>query len=76
MSPVTICNLSERYFAMPLIDEILIQILRCPQCHGDLIEDEAREGLRCDRCKLVYPVRDGIPIMMVDDARKLEDKVT
>ncbi|GAA2752607.1 MULTISPECIES: Trm112 family protein [Kitasatospora] len=52
----------------------LLEILVCPQCHAPLAEsagDEDRE-LRCtaESCGLVYPVRDGIPVLLVDEARR------
>jgi hypothetical protein len=55
---------------MPLIDPQLKEILVCPQCHGDLLEDEAQSKLRCQGCGLAYPVRDGIPVMLIDEAEK------
>ena len=44
----------------------LMKLLVCPQCRGKLIEDDA--GLRCDACELLYPIRNGIPVMLVDQA--------
>ena len=55
---------------MPLIDAQLKEILRCPSCHGDLEEDEAGAKLRCLGCGLAYPVRDGIPVMLIEEATK------
>lgn len=54
---------------MPLIDAQLKQILVCP-CphHADLDEDEAAAQLRCTQCHLGFAVRDGIPIMMLEEA--------
>ncbi len=53
---------------MPLISELLQEVLVCPVCHGELEADEAKSVLRCKNDGLEFPVRDGIPIMMVDDA--------
>ena len=53
-----------------MIPTELMDILVCPACRGDLRE-EAPE-LVCTRCGLRYPVRDGIPIMLVDEATKGE----
>ena len=50
------------------IDRRLIEILICPACHGDLKENEAGDGLECLKCGRVYPVRDGIPVMLVEEA--------
>lgn len=49
----------------------LIAILVCPQCLGELEVDPAETGLSCHICKLRYPVRDGIPVMLADEALKL-----
>ncbi|BCM90480.1 hypothetical protein IAD21_02333 [Abditibacteriota bacterium] len=53
---------------MPLISELLQEVLVCPVCHGELEVDEAKSVLRCKNDGLEFPVRDGIPIMMVNDA--------
>ena len=46
----------------------LLGILVCPKCKDRLVLDEAGECLRCDRCRLKYPIREEIPIMLVDEA--------
>ena len=53
---------------MSLIDPSLAEILVCPVDHGDLEEDEAESTLDCTVCGRRYPVRDGIPIMLVEQA--------
>ena len=58
---------------MPLIDPQLKEILVCPLCHGELEEDEAKSVLRCNRDGLEFPVRDGIPIMLVEEATPAEE---
>ena len=57
---------------MPVKKELL-EILACPKCKGDLTETEAGDGLVCARCRLVYEVRDDIPIMIIEEARPLSD---
>ena len=57
---------------MPLIDPQLMEMLICPSCHGKLEEDEAQARLRCTQCGLAYPVQDGIPVMLIDEAIKPE----
>ena len=52
------------------IDKKLLEILACPSCKGDIKEVEGGNGLKCVKCGLVYPVRDGIPIMLIDEAKK------
>jgi uncharacterized protein YbaR (Trm112 family) len=56
---------------MPLSKDLL-EILACPQCKGKIVPDEKHEKLTCATCKLVYPVRDDIPVMLVDEALPLE----
>ena len=51
-----------------MIPEELMKILVCPACKGELREEDPE--LVCTRCGLRYPVRDGIPIMLVDEATK------
>jgi uncharacterized protein YbaR (Trm112 family) len=49
----------------------LLQILVCPKCKGDLEYRASPEVLVCHACRLVYPVEDGIPIMLIDEAKPL-----
>ncbi|MEQ6902882.1 Trm112 family protein [Nocardioides sp. YIM 152588] len=50
----------------------LLAIIVCPSCHGDLAVTPAGDAteLVCGGCGLAYPVRDGIPVLLVDEARK------
>jgi uncharacterized protein YbaR (Trm112 family) len=57
---------------MPLIDAELKTLLVCPRCHSALEEDEAAARLRCTGCGLAYPVRDGIPVMLIEEAEQGE----
>lgn len=50
------------------IDPRLLEILVCPACHADVREIDSGAGLECGGCGRVYPVRDGIPVMLVDEA--------
>ena len=54
------------------IDPWLLEILACPNCHSGLAVDDDREELVCvaSDCGLAYPVVDGIPVMLVDEARR------
>ncbi len=57
-----------------MLDERLLEILACPKCKGDLeYRTDPEEVLICNSCRLVYDVRDGIPIMLIDEARPLEE---
>jgi uncharacterized protein YbaR (Trm112 family) len=55
------------------ISKDLLEILACPKCKGDLRLNEAGDGLICDRCRLLYEIRDDIPIMLIDEARPVTD---
>jgi uncharacterized protein len=52
------------------LDPSLLEILACPKCHADLRVDEAAERLDCTGCGLRYPVRDDIPVMLIDEAEQ------
>lgn len=54
------------------LNPALLEIIVCPACHGKLAVDEAAEELVCGACGLAYPVRDDIPVLLVDEARKPE----
>jgi uncharacterized protein YbaR (Trm112 family) len=50
----------------------LLEILVCPKCKGNLeYREEPEEALICQECRLVYEVDDGIPIMLIDEAKPL-----
>ena len=51
------------------VDAALLEILACPACKAPLRADEAAEELVCTGCGLAYPVRDDIPVLLVDEAR-------
>jgi uncharacterized protein YbaR (Trm112 family) len=53
------------------INRELLDILACPKCKGDIYLDDASNGLVCDKCKLVYEIKDNIPIMLIEKARPL-----
>jgi hypothetical protein len=54
------------------IDKELLDILACPKCKGEIIYDQEKDGLICHACKLMYPIKDDIPVMLIDEAIKLE----
>ena len=56
------------------ISQELLDILACPKCKGDIYLNDAENGLICDQCKLMYEIRDVIPIMLIDEAKALEGK--
>jgi uncharacterized protein YbaR (Trm112 family) len=55
------------------VDPRLLDILVCPVTKTPLRYDAARQELISDKAHLAFPIREGIPIMMVDEARKIED---
>jgi hypothetical protein len=56
------------------IDPKLLEILVCPLTKGPLRYDAEAQELVSDKAGLAYPIRDGIPIMLVDEARRLDDE--
>lgn len=52
------------------LDATLLEILVCPDCRATLSVDDAASELVCDGCGLAYPVRDDIPVMLVEEARR------
>ncbi len=58
---------------MSQLDKKLLEILVCPLTKGTLRYDSERQELISDQAKLAYPIRDGIPIMLVEEARHLEE---
>ncbi len=53
------------------LSQELLDILACPQCKGPLLYQQSSNRLLCEACRLVYPVRDGIPVLLVDEAEPL-----
>ena len=58
---------------VPGVDPKLLEILVCPLSKGPLRYDRERQELISDQAGLAYPIRDGIPIMLVDEARRLDE---
>jgi uncharacterized protein len=56
------------------IKKDLLDILCCPKCKGDIRLNEKEDGLICDSCKLMYPIKDDIPIMLIDEAINIAAK--
>ncbi|MEJ2040781.1 MAG: Trm112 family protein [Desulfosarcinaceae bacterium] len=53
------------------IDQALLEILVCPKCKGDIHLNERQDGLICENCRLLYEIREDIPIMLIEEARKI-----
>jgi uncharacterized protein len=52
------------------LDDWLLEIIVCPNCRAELRVDDAASELVCTGCGLAYPVRDNIPVLLVDEARQ------
>ena len=57
----------------PTVDPRLLEILVCPLTKGPLRYDAERQELISDKARLAYPIRDGIPIMLIEEARSLDE---
>lgn len=55
---------------MPL-NKTMLEILICPQCREKVHYDEKQNRIICDQCKLFYEVKDDIPVLLVEEAKKL-----
>jgi uncharacterized protein YbaR (Trm112 family) len=53
------------------ISKELLEILACPKCKGEIHLNDTEDGLICESCKLLYEIRDDIPIMLIDEAKPL-----
>ena len=51
-----------------MVDTKLLEILACPACRGDVEYDAKNEKIICTECSRKYPVKDGIPVMLVEEA--------
>jgi hypothetical protein len=50
----------------------LLEILRCPKCKGPIYANADETGLICEQCRLVYEIREDIPIMLIEEAKPLD----
>ena len=53
-----------------MIDKELLEILACPACKADVVLDEPAARIVCTACGRRYPIRDGIPVMLIDEAEQ------
>jgi uncharacterized protein len=58
------------------VNPMLLEILVCPKCRGDLVLTEKEDGLICRSCRLKYEIKDDIPIMLIDEAIPLDGSET
>jgi uncharacterized protein YbaR (Trm112 family) len=59
---------------LPMIDEKLLAILVCPVSKAPLVYDEKNQELLCKASGLAYPVKDGIPVMLEEEARQMTEE--
>ena len=52
------------------LDSKLLEILACPNCHGEVEYKESEQVIECRNCHYRYPVRDDIPVMLIEEAEK------
>lgn len=57
------------------IDKELLDILACPKCKGDIYLTQDGNGIICKACRLMYEIKDDIPVMLIDEAIKLDDNL-
>ncbi|MBI3780068.1 MAG: Trm112 family protein [candidate division NC10 bacterium] len=53
-----------------MIDKELLEILACPACKADVVLEEQAARIVCTACGRRYPIRDGIPVMLIDEAEQ------
>jgi uncharacterized protein len=54
------------------VDKTLLKVIACPKCKAVLTINDAEDGLNCNSCNLSYPIKEGIPVLLVDDASKFK----
>ena len=54
------------------LSQELLDILACPKCKGEVKLNSSQDGLVCEACRLVYPIREDIPIMLIDQAQPIK----
>lgn len=55
-----------------MLNKELLNILACPKCKGTLKLTDTEDGLVCQACRLLYEIRDDIPIMLLEEAKKID----
>ena len=56
-----------------MIKQELLDILACPKCKGPVELHPAQDTILCRNCRLVYEIRDGIPVMLIDEAKPADE---
>jgi uncharacterized protein YbaR (Trm112 family) len=58
------------------MDKTLLEILACPVCKSSVLYQKQSQELVCKACRVAYPIRDEIPVMLIDEARELAAEET
>jgi uncharacterized protein YbaR (Trm112 family) len=59
-----------------VIDDAFLALLACPRCKGPLEREPGGDGLVCPRCRLVFPVRDRLPVLLLEEAQPADGDST
>ena len=57
-----------------MLSKELLDILACPKCKGPVELTENNDGLVCNSCRLLYEIRDDIPVMLIDEAKSIDSE--
>ena len=55
------------------VSQELLDILVCPKCKGKIYLNDSNDGLICDACQLLYEIREDIPVMLIDEAKPIQE---
>jgi uncharacterized protein len=66
-------SLAPLCYPLPVISQDLLNLLVCPKCKVPVTVSSTQTELICKGCNRAYPIRDGIPIMLIDEARPLSE---
>jgi uncharacterized protein YbaR (Trm112 family) len=56
-----------------MLKKELLDVLACPKCKKAVRESDNHEYIVCDSCRLLYEIREGIPVMLIDEAKQVDD---
>ncbi len=66
--PTVRCRAFRRCYTEGVIKQDLLKVLVCPKCLQPLVYRAESDTLKCNQCRRVFPIRDGIPVLLVDQA--------
>lgn len=55
-----------------MLDPKILDLLCCPRCKGDLLPLEQKPGFLCKKCNLLFPIKDGIPVFIIEEAETFQ----